>query len=79
MLICCTACPGPGDKDTHEIEDACDLALPDASGGRPARRPRYAIVIDQIRGPGQAPFLPEILETMAARTREPQSDLEAEP
>jgi hypothetical protein len=68
MLICFTACPGPGDKDTHEIEAPCDLALPDASGRRPARHPGYAIVIDQIRGPGQAPFLSGVLETMAART-----------
>ena len=70
MLICRTACPGPGpwDKDTHEIEDPYELALPDAPGGWPARRPGYVIVVDQIRGPGQASFLAEVLETMAART-----------
>ena len=61
----------------HEIEDSSDLALPDASGGRPARRPGSAIVFDQSRGPGQAPFFPGVLETMAV-PREPRTDLEAE-
>jgi hypothetical protein len=42
----------PEDKDTHELEDPYDLALPDASGGWPARRPEYVIVVDQIRGLG---------------------------
>jgi hypothetical protein len=70
MLICCTVCPGPGpwDKDTHRIEDLDDLALPDATGGRPARRPGYVIVVDKIRGPGQASFVAEVLETIAVRT-----------
>jgi hypothetical protein len=65
MLICCTVCPGPGpwDKDTHKIEDLDGLALPDATGGRPARRPGYVIVVDKIRGPGQASFVAEVLET----------------
>lgn len=58
----------PGDKDTREIEGPCDLALPDASGDSPARRPRYAIVVDQIRGPGLHFSSPRSWETMAART-----------
>src|ERR1700722_3401212 len=57
--------PGPWDKDKHEIEDRDGLALPDTPGGRPAGRPGNVIVVDQIRGPGQAPFLAEVLETMA--------------
>jgi hypothetical protein len=61
----------------HEIQDPYDLPFPDLSDHWSARRPDYVIVIDQIRGPGQPPSLAELLDTTAARTREP--DREAEP
>jgi hypothetical protein len=55
--------------------------VPDYSDGWQLRRPAYVIVVDQLRGwqPGQPPSLTELLENMAARTREPEPDPEAEP
>ena len=69
----------PGDKDLREMQDPYDLPFPDYSDRWPARRPGYAIVVDQLRGwqPGGPPWLAELLET--GRTREPEPDLEAEP
>ena len=69
--------PRPGEKDMREMEDPYDLPFPD----RWPHRPKYVIVVDQLRGwqPGQPPSLAELLETGAARTREPEPDLEAEP
>ena len=66
-------------KDTRELQDPYDLPFPDYSDHRPARRPEYVIVVDQLRGwqSGGPPSLAELLET--ARTREPEPDLEAEP
>jgi hypothetical protein len=60
------------------MTDPYDLPFPDRW---PPGRPRYAIVVDQLRGwrPGQPPSLAELLETRPARTREPEPDLEAEP
>ena len=71
--------PRPGDKDIPELADPCDLPFPDDR--RPPGRPAYVIVVDQLRGwrPGQPPSLAELLESMAARTRDPEPDLEAEP
>jgi hypothetical protein len=54
--------------------------IPDYSDDWHLPRPAYVIVVDQIRGrPGQPPSLAELLESIAARTREPEPDLEAEP
>jgi hypothetical protein len=63
------------------MEDPYDLPFPDYSDRRPPDRPRYVIVVDQLRDwrPGQPPSLAELLEAGAARTREPEPDLEAEP
>ena len=67
------------DKDMQEIQDPYDLPFPDLSDRWPPRRPDYVIVVDQIRGSGQPPCLAELLDTTAARTREPEPDREAEP
>ena len=69
--------PRPGDKDMREMTDPYDLPFPD----RWPHRPKYVIVVDQLRGwrPGQPPSLAELLEAGPARTREPEPDLEAEP
>ena len=63
------------------MEDPYDLPFPDYSDRWPPGRPRYVIVIDQLRDrrPGQPPSLTELLEAGPARTREPEPDLEAEP
>ena len=73
--------PRPGDRDTREMKDPYDLPFPDYSDGWPPGRPKYVIVVDQLRDwrPGQSPSLAELLETRLARTREPEADLEAEP
>jgi hypothetical protein len=67
--------PRPGDKDIREMTDPYDLPFPDHW----PHRPKYVIVVDQLRGwqPGQPPSLAELLETR--RTRQPEPDLEAEP
>jgi hypothetical protein len=69
--------PRPGEKDMGEMTDPYDLPFPD----RWPHRPKYVIVVDQLRGwqPGQPPSLAELLESRPARTREPEPDLEAEP
>ena len=69
--------PRPGEKDIREMADPYDLPFPD----RWPHRPRYVIVVDQLRDwqPGQPPSLAELLETRPARTREPEPELEAEP
>ena len=71
--------PRPGDEDLRELADPYDLAFP--GDRRLPGRPAYVIVVDQLRGwrPGQPPSLAELLESMAARTRDPEPDLEAEP
>ena len=71
--------PRPSDRDMHEMQDPYDLPFPDYSDRWPPGRPRYVIVIDQLRDwrPGQPPSLAELLET--GRTRAPEPDLEAEP
>jgi hypothetical protein len=71
--------PRPGDRDLHEIQDPYDLPFPDLPDRWPPGRPKYVIVVDQLRDwqPGQPPSLAELLET--GRTREPEPDLEAEP
>ena len=55
--------------------------LPEPEDQWPPGRPSYLIVVDQLRGwrPAQPPSLAELLETRAARTLEPEPDLEAEP
>jgi hypothetical protein len=70
--------PRPGEKDTGEMTDPCDLPFP---GRMPPGRPQYVIVVDQLRDwqPSQPPSLAELLETRSARTRQPEPDLEAEP
>ena len=69
--------PRQGDKDMREIEDPYELPFPD----RWPHRPKYVIVVDQLRDwqPGQPPSLAELLEARPTRTREPEPDLEAEP
>jgi hypothetical protein len=69
----------PEAEDLPELQDPYDLPLPDYSGHWPPRLPAHAIVVDQLRGwqPDGPPSLAELLET--GRTREPESDLEAEP
>ena len=63
------------------MEDPHDLPFPDYSDRWPPGRPRYVIVIDQLRDwrPGQPPSLTELLEAGPARTRAPEPGLEAEP
>ena len=60
-----------------ETAEPYDLPFPDHW----RHRPTYVIVVDQLRDwrPGQPPSLVELLEAGAARTREPEPDLEAEP
>jgi len=71
--------PGPRaeERDMPETAEPYDLPFPDHW----PHRPEYVIVVDQLRDwrPGQPPSLAELLETRAARTREPEPDLEAEP
>jgi hypothetical protein len=73
--------PRPGEQDMREMKDPYDLPFPDPPDRWPPGRPRYVIVVDQLRDwqPGQPPSLAELLETRPARTREPEPDLEAEP
>jgi hypothetical protein len=73
--------PRSADKDMREMTDPYDLPFPDLPDRRPPGRPRYVIVVDQLRDwqPGQPPSLAELLESRSARTREPEPDLEAEP
>ena len=61
-----------------ETADPYDLPFPDHW---PPRRPKYVIVVDQLRDwrPDLPPSLAELLEAGPARTREPEPDLEAEP
>ena len=70
--------PRPGDKDMREMADPYDLPFPDHW---PPGRPQFVIVVDQLCDwqPGQPPSLAELLETRAARARQPGPDLEAEP
>ena len=60
-----------------ETAEPYDLPFPDHW----PHRPKYVIVVDQLRDPrpGQPPSLAELLEAGPARTREPEPDLEAEP
>ena len=60
-----------------ETAEPYDLPFPDQW----PHRPKYVIVVDQLRGwrPGQPPSLAELLEAGPARTRDPEPDLEAEP
>ena len=69
--------PRPGQRDMPETADPYDLPFPD----RWPNRPRYVIVVDQLRDwrPDLPPSLAELLEAGSARTREPEPDLEAEP
>ncbi len=69
--------PRPGEKEPPETREPHDLPFPDDHW--PPGRPEYVILVDQLRGwqPSQTPSLAELLET--GRTREPETDLEAEP
>ena len=71
--------PRPGEKGMRERNDPYDLPFPDLANGWPPGRPKYVIVVDQLRGwqPGQPPSLAELLET--GRIGDPEPDLEAEP
>jgi hypothetical protein len=73
--------PRSADKDMREMTDPYDLPFPDLPDRRPPGRPRYVIVVDQLRDwqPGQPPSLAELLESRSARAREPEPGLEAEP
>jgi hypothetical protein len=70
--------PRPPEQDLRELRDLYDLPCPDRW---PPGRPRYVIVVDQLRDrqPGRPPSLAELLVTRPAHTREPEPDLEAEP
>ena len=71
--------PGPraGERDMPETAEPYDLPFPDQW----AHRPKYVIVVDQLRDwrPDLPPSLAELLEAEPARTRAPEPDLEAEP
>ena len=69
--------PRSGEQDISETADPYDLPFPDQW----PHRPKYVIVVDQLRDwqPGQPPSLAELLEARPTRTREPEPDLEAEP
>jgi hypothetical protein len=72
------------EEDRRELRerDFEGYEYPDGSlPGLPRDRPGYVVVIDQLRGqwPDQPRSLNEILESLAARTRDPEPDLEAEP
>jgi hypothetical protein len=69
----------PSEEELRELRDPDDLGYPDISDGWPQYRPKFAFVLDQIRGTGAPPSLAELLENLATRTPEPQPDLEAEP
>jgi hypothetical protein len=71
--------PKTGEKDRAEATEPYDL--PDPEDQWPSGRPAYLIMVDQLRDwqPARSPSLAELLETRAARTREPEPDLEAEP
>ena len=73
--------PRPGDRDVRERTDPYDLPFPDLSDRWPPGRPKFVIVVDQLRDwqPGQPPSLAELLEPRPVRGREPEPDLEAEP
>ena len=71
----------PSEENLRELREPDDLFIPDISDGWPQYRPKFAFVLDQIRGTGAPPSLAELLENLAARTPRPQPepDLEAEP
>jgi hypothetical protein len=71
--------PRAEEEYPSEVSEPYDLGEPEDRW--PAGRPAYLIVVDQLRGwpPAQPPSLAELLENMAARTRGPEPDLEAEP
>jgi hypothetical protein len=76
---------GPSEEDILELREPYDLATPEYPDrwlpGLVGRRPEYFVVVDQRRPrqPGQPPSLNELLESINARTRESEPDLEAEP
>lgn len=65
------------EADLSEMIEPDDLPFPD--DGRPQGRAEYLVVVDQLRGfqSSRQPSLAEVLET--GRTREAETDLEAEP
>ena len=69
----------PSQEDILELREPYDLPVPEYPDRWLPGRPKFAIVIDELRGrlPGQPPSLAELLETQ--RAREPEPDLEAEP
>ncbi len=73
--------PRPGDRDMREMKDPDDLPFPDLPDRWPPGRPKFVIVVDQLRDwqPARPPSLAELLETRPAPAREPEPDLEAEP
>jgi hypothetical protein len=69
----------PSEEDLLELRDPDELGIRGLGDDWPQYRPKFAIVIDQIRGTGAPPSLAELLENLAARTPQPEPDLEAEP
>ena len=69
--------PRAGERDMPETAEPYDLPFPEQW----PHRPKYVIVVDQLRGwrPGQPPSLAELLEAGPARAPESEPDLEAEP
>ena len=71
--------PRPSEENLRELRDPDDLGIRGVGDGWPQYRPKFAFVLDQIRGTGAPLSLAELLENLAARTPEPEPDLEAEP
>lgn len=71
--------PRPSEEDLRELREPDDLAIRGLGEDCPQYRPKFAFVLDQIRGTGAPPSLAELLENLAARTPGPEPDLEAEP
>jgi hypothetical protein len=73
--------PRPSEENLRELREPYDLGYPGFGDDRPQYRPKFAFVLDQVRGTGAPPSLAELLENLTARTPQPQPepDLEAEP
>jgi hypothetical protein len=69
----------PSEEELRELSDPDDLGFPGFGDGWSQCRPKFAFVLDQIRGTGAPLSVAELLENLTARTPEPEPDLEAEP
>jgi hypothetical protein len=74
--------PRPSEEDLLELRDPDELGTRGFGDDRPQYRPKFAFVLDQIRGTGAPPSLAELLENLTAfyaKHPEAEPDLEAEP